>query len=90
MTTAEYLLPPLLVSFANEHPKVKVKLRVGNRDEIVRMLAGQEIDLAIMGRPPAELKTTSTPFAQHPMAFIAAPGHPLYGRRSARSGDPGR
>ncbi|URI08272.1 LysR family transcriptional regulator [Aquincola tertiaricarbonis] len=75
VTTAEYLLPPLLVTFANEHPKVKVKLQVGNRDEIVRMLAGQDIDLAIMGRPPAELKTEATAFARHPMAFLAAPGH---------------
>ena len=40
VTTAEYLLPPMLVTFANEHPQVKVKLQVGNRDEIVRMLAG--------------------------------------------------
>jgi len=77
ITTAEYLLPPMLVTFANEHPQVKVKLQVGNRDEIVRMLAAQEIDLAIMGRPPAELKTVSTPFAKHPMAFLAAPNHPL-------------
>jgi LysR family transcriptional regulator, low CO2-responsive transcriptional regulator len=77
VTTAEYLLPPLLVTFANQNPKVKVKLHVGNRDEIVRMLAGQEIDVAIMGRPPAELKTTSSAFARHPMAFLAAPNHPL-------------
>ena len=77
VTTAEYLLPPLLVTFANENPKVKVKLQVGNRDEIVRMLAGHEIDIAIMGRPPAELKTVSTAFAKHPMAFLAAPNHPL-------------
>ncbi len=77
ITTAEYLLPPMLVTFANEHPQVKVKLQVGNRDEIVQMLASQEIDLAIMGRPPAELKTDSTPFAKHPMAFLASPNHPL-------------
>ncbi len=77
ITTAEYLLPPILVNFAKEHPKVKVKLQVGNRDEIVRMLAGQEIDIAIMGRPPAELKTDSSVFAKHPMAFLAAPSHPL-------------
>jgi len=77
VTTAEYLLPPLLVTFASEHPKVKVKLQVGNRDEIVRMLSSQEIDTAIMGRPPTELKTVSTAFAKHPMAFLAAPGHPL-------------
>jgi LysR family transcriptional regulator, low CO2-responsive transcriptional regulator len=77
VTTAEYLLPPLLVTFANQNPKVKVKLSAGNRDEIVRLLAGQEIDVAIMGRPPAELKTTSSAFAKHPMAFVASPAHPL-------------
>ncbi|MES1161977.1 MAG: LysR substrate-binding domain-containing protein, partial [Rhizobacter sp.] len=77
VTTAEYLLLPLLVTFANQNPKVKVKLQAGNRDEIVRMLAGQEIDVAIMGRPPAELKTTSSTFAKHPMAFVAAPTHPM-------------
>ncbi|MEO6745702.1 MAG: LysR family transcriptional regulator [Caldimonas sp.] len=76
VTTAEYLLPPLLVTFANQNPKVKVKLQVGNRDEIVKLLAGQGIDLAIMGRPPAELKTVATAFAKHPMAFLAAPHHP--------------
>ena len=76
VTTAEYLLPPLLVTFANQNPKVKVKLQVGNRDDIVRMLAGQEIDVAIMGRPPAELKTTASTFAKHPMAFLASPKHP--------------
>jgi len=81
VTTAEYLLPPLLVSFANEHPKVKLKLQVGNRDEIVRLMAGQEVDLAIMGRPPAELKTEASAFAKHPMAFLGAPDHPLMNER---------
>ena len=85
VTTAEYLLPPLLVTFAGEHPNVKVKLSVGNRDEIVRMLAAQETDIAIMGRPPPELKTTATPFAKHPMAFLAAPAHALMARPGKRA-----
>ena len=72
VTTAEYLLPPLLVMFADLNPEVKVKLQVGNREEIVRLLAGHEIDVAIMGRPPAELKTAATPFSKHPMAFLAS------------------
>lgn len=75
VTTAEYLLPPLLVTFANLNPKVKVKLQVGNRDEVVHLLARQDIDVAIMGRPPAELKTTASAFAKHPMAFVASPDH---------------
>lgn len=87
VTTAEYLLPPLLVRFADEHPNVKVKLRVGNRDEIARMLAGQEVDLVIMGRPPRELKTVASAFAKHPMAFIASPGHPLMQQRGVSLAD---
>jgi DNA-binding transcriptional LysR family regulator len=82
VTTAEYVLPALLVAFAEQHAKVKVKLRVGNRDEIVRLLSGQEIDLAVMGRPPAEFKTIAEPFARHPMAFVAAPTHPLLAREA--------
>lgn len=81
VTTAEYLLPPLLVTFANRNPKVKLQLKVGNRDEVVRLLAGNEIDIAIMGRPPSELKTTASVFAAHPMAFLAAPAHPLMQQR---------
>ncbi len=81
VTTAEYLLPPLLVAFAKDNPKIKFKLQVGNRDEIVRMLASHEIDLAIMGRPPTELKTSSIVFARHPMGFYAAPNHPLMAPR---------
>jgi DNA-binding transcriptional LysR family regulator len=77
VTTAEYLLPPLLLEFVQAHPKVSVKLSVGNRAEVVSQLAAWEVDLAIMGRPPAELKTNSAAFAKHPMAFVAAPAHPL-------------
>lgn len=77
VTTAEYLVPSLLVSFASQQPNVKLQLRVGNRDEIVRMLGAHEVDVVIMGRPPAELKTHALAFAKHPMAFVAAPRHPL-------------
>lgn len=80
VTTAEYLVPRMLVVFAREHPNVEVKLKVGNRDEVVRLLATHEVDLVIMGRPPKELKTVAAPFARHTMAFIAAPTHPLMAR----------
>ena len=77
VATTEYWLPSLLVAYANENPKAKVKLHVGNRDEIVRSLESQEIDVAVMGDPPDSLKPTSTRFAKNLMGFLAAPGHPL-------------
>ncbi len=87
VTTAEYLLPQLLVAFVSQHPNVKVKLQVGNRDQITHMLAAQDIDIAIMGRPPAELKASSAAFAKHPMAFLAAPKHLLGQRRRVTLSD---
>ena len=81
VATTEYWLPSLLVAFASENPKAKLKLHTGNRDEIVRILAAQEIDVAVMGNPPDELKPTSTRFAKNPMGFLASPNHPLMAER---------
>jgi DNA-binding transcriptional LysR family regulator len=77
VTTAEHLLPPMLVPFTLERPDVRLKLQVGNRTEIINMLARHEIELAIMGTPPRELRTNAARFARHPMAFVASPAHPL-------------
>ncbi len=82
VTTAEYWVPHLLIVFLNRNPKARVKLHVGNRDEIVRSLASHRIDIAIMGSPPEELKTVAAAFAKNPMAFIAAPDHPLMSHES--------
>jgi DNA-binding transcriptional LysR family regulator len=77
VTTAEHFLPRLLVTFASENPKVKVKLHVDKRDAIVRSLATHEIDIAVMGQPPHELHVAAAPFAKNPVAFVASPNHPL-------------
>jgi DNA-binding transcriptional LysR family regulator len=77
VTTAEYLLPHVLLAFVQLHPKVQVKLQVGNRAEVAAALAVQEVDLAVMGRAPAELRAQSAAFARHPMGFLAAPTHPV-------------
>src|SRR3954471_18999311 len=78
VTTAQYFLPQLLVRFQREHPGVDVRLRVGaNREALLEQLRGGEVDLAVMGRPPAELARRAEPFAAHPLVFVAPPGHPL-------------
>jgi DNA-binding transcriptional LysR family regulator len=77
VTTAEYWVPRLLVTFVADHPKVRVKLHVGNRGDIVRNLASHDIDVAVMGRPPDELNVQAHKVANNPMGFIAAPQHPL-------------
>lgn len=87
VTTAEHLLPPLLVPFTLERPDVRHKLQVGNRGEILGMLARREIDLAIMGTPPREMRTNAARFARHPMGFVASPDHPLVRKRKVTLAD---
>jgi LysR family transcriptional regulator, low CO2-responsive transcriptional regulator len=77
VSTAKYFTPSLLSVFRTEFPHVIIKFTVGNREEIIRQIANNEIDLVIMGRPPKELVTTAEPFAKHPLVIIAAPDHPL-------------
>ena len=63
VSTAQYFLPRLLAEFQREHEGIEIKLAVGNREQLVKMLHGNEVDIAIMGRPPTELATRAEPFA---------------------------
>ena len=81
VSTAKYFAPSLLAEFRRRHPGVEVQLMVHNRGTIVRLLAENEIDLAIMGTPPGEFETVAREFADHPLVFIAAPDHRLAQKR---------
>src|ERR1044072_3540271 len=76
VSTAKYFTPSLLSAFAPAYPDVSIRFSVGNREEVIKLLAANEIDLAIMGRPPRELATIAAPFAKHPLVMIASPNHP--------------
>jgi len=82
VSTAKYFLPRLLADFRAEHPGIEMRLTVGNREALVQQLQRNEVDLAVMGRPPRELETRAEPFAAHPHVVVAAAGHPLAGERS--------
>lgn len=78
VSTAKYFVPRLLARFRQEHSGIDVKLQVTqNREQLVELMHANEVDLAIMGRPPRELATRAEPFAAHPFVFVAPPDHPL-------------
>ena len=81
ISTAQYFAPRLLAEFCRRHGDVKLRLDVCNRETILGYLDRDEIDLAVMGRPPAEIPTAADAFAQNPHVMIAAPGHRLARRR---------
>lgn len=81
ISTAKYFAPRLLAEFRRRHPGIELFLNVNNRETVVRQLADNEIDLAIMGQPPQEFTTVAEAFADHPLVIVAAPDHPLAGQK---------
>ncbi|MCY7319349.1 MAG: LysR family transcriptional regulator, partial [Ramlibacter sp.] len=81
ISAGDYFFPKLLVQFAGQHPGVTLNFNVVNREQLLQQLADNLTDLAIMVRPPQQLDTVNEPFAPHPYVIVAAPGHPLAGRK---------
>jgi DNA-binding transcriptional LysR family regulator len=82
-STAKYFAPKLVALFRARHPGVELALRVSNRAAVSEALRANDVDLAVMGRPPPDVDAVAVPFADHPLVVIAPPGHPLARRRPA-------
>ncbi len=81
VSTANYFMPQLLAKFIQTHAKIQVSLSVANRDAVIKQLADNVADFAIMGQPPQGADMLAEPFMQNPLVVIAAPAHPLAGAR---------
>ncbi len=80
-TTANYFAPRLLATFTQRFSGIKVTLDVTNREGLLRHLENNDVDIVIMGKPPAELEVVAEPFMDNPLVMIAAPDHPLTQRQ---------
>lgn len=81
LSTGKYLVPRLLAEFRQQQPAVKVSFSFNNREALIRELVQNNVDLAIMGGAPQGIDSVAIPFAKHPLAIVAAPDHPLAGKR---------
>lgn len=77
VSTVSYFAIRLISWFRQEHPEVRITLNVVNRENLLEQLANNEVDLALMGQPPAGHDLDSTPFMENPLVVIAPLAHPL-------------
>ena len=82
INAGDYFFPWIIAAFRARHPGTRVRLSVGNREELLARLAAHEIDLAVMSHPPSQAQFAAEAFAPHPHVIVAAPAHPLVARRS--------
>ena len=71
----------MLAAFGESHPGIDFNLTVHNRESLLRHLADNLTDLAVMVRPPTDMDIVAVPFAPHPYVIVAPPNHPLAGMR---------
>jgi DNA-binding transcriptional LysR family regulator len=81
ISAGDYFFPRILVEFAGRHQGVSLNFTVHNREGLLAQITENLTDLAIMVRPPSGLDTVHEAFAPHPYVIVAAPGHPLAGRK---------
>lgn len=81
ISTAKYFAPRAIAAFKQRHPRIEIRLMVGNRKEMLARLEDYELDFAITGRPPEAFEVDKEVIGDHPHVIIAPPGSPLVGRR---------
>jgi len=77
ITAATYFMPHLLGAFIARYPRVRPRLTVTNRAEVLERFKSKADDLLIMGRVPHELAVEAHPFIDNELVVAAASDHPL-------------
>jgi LysR family transcriptional regulator for metE and metH len=89
ISTAKYFAPRVIAAFVKAHPKVDLRLHIGNRGEIIAGLRNYDFDLAIMGRPPEDFDVERAVIGDHPHIIVGPADHPLVRKRRLELADLG-
>lgn len=79
-STAGHITTDLLARFRACLPRVAIHLHVANRAAVLARLAGNQVDLALMGQAPEGMDLHAACFMENPLGVIARPDHPLAGQ----------
>ena len=83
-TTANHFATRLLGAFAKKHEKIKVRLHVTNRAELLKQLESSQPDLVIMGEPPPHLDLDSNVLMDNALVVIAWRNHPFLKQKAIK------
>lgn len=77
VSTARNFGPQLVHQFVGQFPRTSIEITIANREGVIAQLHDGKADLALMGRPPKNIRVTARPFARHPYVLICHPDHAL-------------
>jgi DNA-binding transcriptional LysR family regulator len=77
ISSANYFAPKLLGVFHHRFPDVGVSMDVTRQQSVLKQVADNEVDMAIMGQPPEGVNVDAIAFMDNPLVIVAPPGHRL-------------
>jgi DNA-binding transcriptional LysR family regulator len=84
MTTAPYIIPPILADFHSRYSEVQVSLMTGNTQQIEQSLEEQQIDLGIVEGHSRNPSIRYTQFMKDEIVLVSNPAHPLAKKQNIR------
>ncbi len=87
VSTAKYFAPRLIAAFLASRPKLDLRFQIGNRDAMIESLRGDEVEIALTGRPPRDMAVEKSALGPHPYVLIAPPEHRLANARGVTRAD---
>ncbi len=76
-TTGRWLLPPLLATMGERHPKVRVAVLEGNTTSLLPQLLSGALDLAVVNLPVDDHDVVMESLFEEDLVLVAPHGHPL-------------
>ena len=86
-TVGPYLLPPIIPAIHKRYPALKLYVRDGLQEPLVRELRAGQFDALIVPIPVAQGDFRIVPLFQEPLEVAMADDHPLAGRKTMERGD---
>lgn len=77
ITSGSYFFPHLISAFMKGKTGLDLEMTVRSRDQLITLLRGDQIDLAVMIHAPDEPAIVAEAFAPNPFVLVASPTHPL-------------
>lgn len=71
VTTAKYVIPPILSAFSQKHSGLDIEFKVRNRGQVIERLHQNKDDIYIFSHPPTSPSIVSIPFLQNNLLVIA-------------------
>lgn len=76
-TVTDTILADILHGFSGVHPDVRVDLRAGNRADVERWLAHDDVEVAVVALPMAMRGLEAAPFGADELVAVVSAQHPL-------------